>query len=144
MKTYWVMVLAIVPMCADAATESRYRSVYRAPQPQVNHHPDPMFNHQAPKPPVPPAYPYYDQRPYGYPSRPVVITRPQISINTPHVGIYVDPTPQYQYQRIEEVYLPQGGTYRSTTQYIPQYAQPVYPPQRRVVGGGHFYLNTQE
>lgn len=122
-----------------------YRGVDRLPAPAFNHHPHPVFNHQAPRQTQyysnSPAQRYHPARtnrssyPYG-----VYVTQPQVAIVMPHVGIYVEPQQQYHYQHTEEVYLPEGGTYRSTVEYVPQYAPyPVYP-QRRVLGQGQFYL----
>ncbi len=63
-----------------------------------------------------------------------------IRYETPNVRIYM-PLPQSQYreQRTEEVYLPYGGTYRKTTEYIsqnPRYAK--VTPRHRIVNEGRY------
>lgn len=67
-------------------------------------------------------------------------SQPHVSIQTPNVRIYM-PLPQSQYreQRTEEVYLPYGGTYRKTTEYIsqnPRYAK--VTPRHRIVNEGRY------
>ncbi|OUY05975.1 hypothetical protein [Acinetobacter populi] len=90
------------------------------------------------------AQPYYavpdDRYPnqvpiYSYPPRhPLPSQRPQVAVVTPNVQVYIAPQSQYHYQSSEEVYLPYGGTYKKTTEYLPQY--PLYtapPPPRNAV-----------
>ena len=123
-----------------AAPATIYRGVEQRayPPPQVNHHPHPVFNHQAPQ--AQPAYPR-NRYAYAHPYPPVIVNRPQIAIVTPHVGIYVEPEPTYHYQKTEEVYLPYGGTYRSVTEYTPQ---PTYPAKRRVIQSGRYDPYAQQ
>lgn len=129
----------------NASPMNVYRGVDRMhapvfnPHPTFNHHPNPVFNHQAPKPL--PRYAYRDPRyisvyPHQIPQYPHAVV-----VNTPHVEVYLQPEIQHTYQHTEEIYLPHGGTYRSTTEYVPQYAPPRYPAQRRVLIQGQYYLD---
>lgn len=139
MKKYIYVFCLIGLSLPVLAAPTIYRGVERRSVPHINHHPDPVFNHQASQPVSRPRYPAYSYPPHTD----VYIHRPQIAVVTPHVGIYVDPEPQYHYQKTEEIYLPQGGTYRSTTEYVPQY--PVSnDPKRRIINRGKFYSNLDE
>ena len=133
-----MLIMLFLPMYVFAAPQTIYRGVeQRGYQPPVNHHPNPVFNHQAPQQPSYNRYPQSNYpTSYRYP-----VQRPKIAVVTPHVGIYVNPEPSYHYQKTEEVYLPQGGTYRSVTEYIPQSIDPPYSQKRRVIGSGQFKLN---
>ena len=139
MKIYGVCaVILCLPLMSQAFAQTIYRGVeQRGYTPPVNHHPNPVFNHQAPqanyRAPAYPRDPYYPHS--RYPN--VVSNRPQVSIVTPHVGIYIDPEPSYRYQKTEEVYLPYGGTYRSVTEYVPQTTSP-YAPKRKVLNSGYY------
>ena len=143
MKSIYYMSVVLCTLGRDSVTHAQdiYKGVEKRgyAQPQVNHHPNPVFNHQAPQQHVP-TYP----RPHGRPYPPYGVQRPQVAIVTPHVGIYVDPQPAVSYQKTEEVYLPYGGTYKSVTEYIPQSS--VYPaqPQRRVIRSGYYDAENQQ
>ena len=68
----------------------------------------------------------------SYPQR-----RPMVSIGAAHVDINIYPQTNSSYQHIEEVYLPQGGTYRSVTTTISD--DPWYnAPRGRIQGQGHY------
>lgn len=141
MKSYSTFVLIVcLPMLTPTFAQDTYRGIERRgyTPPQVNHHPNPVFNHQAPQPQYRPSMhhrdPYYPN--HRYPTH--VGQRPQIAVVTPHVGIYVTPEPSHHYQKTEEVYLPYGGTYRSVTEYIPQYSNDPYAPKRRIVSSGYY------
>lgn len=133
MKHYgYVLALLFISEISQAAPTTIYRGVQRAPMPQVNHHPNPVFRHQAP----------VQSEQYGYPPPRRVIYPPQVAIITPHVDIYADLPVQQHYERTEEVYLPQGGTYRSTTQYLTPPSNVPARLQRRVIAQGQFGLHS--
>ena len=67
----------------------------------------------------------------AYPSNKRVLLRQQ----APHVHLHVYPQTQNIYQRTEEVYLPQGGTYRSVTTTIPH---PIWDNRQGVYIQGHY------
>lgn len=56
-------------------------------------------------------------------------TRPYdaLTVQTGNVQVYVPAQQQGHYQQIEEISLPQGGTYRKSVEYLPQQSYfPVY------------------
>lgn len=114
------------------AASVTYKSVYNEPKKTVPEYSYPQYSHNS-------SHNHRPQYPYSthhYPQR------PQVSVVTPNVQIYVAPQTQYHYQKTEEVYLPQGGTYRKTTDYIPQYPRytPIQPHSGKVLQQGHFYI----
>lgn len=133
MKRTILSILVLAMSGGSYAAPTTYKSVYR--DANSTKKPNDHYNHY---PPHHDSYP-----PQHYPQYP---QRPQISVVTPHAGIYVSPQPQYHYQKTEEVYLPYGGTYRKTTDYIPQYPRytPVRPSNRTVLKQGHYYIEQEE
>ena len=138
------MLFFVAVMQSSMAANTVYRSVeQRYPAPQVNHHPDPVFNHQAPKPL--PRYAYRDPRYISvYPHQIPQYYPPAVVVSTPHVEVYLQPETQHSYQKTEEIYLPQGGTYRSTTEYISDNTPYSYPAQRRILKQGQFDSHHQD
>lgn len=110
------------------STPVTYKSVYKeSKKMQQSYAPSyDRYPHQAP--------------PYSYPPRhPLPSQRPQVSVVTPNVQVYVVPQLQYHYQSSEEVYLPYGGTYKKTTEYLPQYSIHTAPPRNTVIiHQGHY------
>ncbi|SNX44965.1 hypothetical protein SAMN05421731_104332 [Acinetobacter puyangensis] len=81
---------------------------------------------------------------YSYPPRqPLPSQRPQVAVVTPNVQVYIAAQPQYHYQSSEEVYLPYGGTYKKTTEYLPQYPIHTAPPPRDAIIIHQGYYDAQ-
>lgn len=127
----------------DRIANNRYGHLTKQRNNPYNRYPQP-YPHDYPQP-------YPNNYPYGYPDNygnRYPNNRAQVYIGTPNVQVYLQPQTQYHYQSSEEVYLPYGGTYRKTTEYLPQtqYAYPVnrypqYPNTRRygkVIQQGNF------
>lgn len=143
MKRIILSMLLVALSSGSYAVPTTYKSVYRdssAKKIPNDRRANDLYHHY-PQHSYPPQH-YPPQKYSQYPQR------PQIAVVTPNVGIYVTPQPQYHYQKTEEVYLPYGGTYRKTTDYIPQYSHygaiPTQPSSRTVIQQGHYYIEQEQ